>query len=62
VVQAVALVAGGASITVQTNLIGLSLDILLLLALSSHRSRTYALRARKAPKRISGRPGDAAAF
>ena len=61
-VQAVALVAGGASITFQTNLIGLSLDILLLLALSSHRARTYALRARTAPKRISGRPGDTAAL
>lgn len=62
VVQAVALLAGGPSITVQTNLIGLSLDILLLLALSSHRARIYALRSRHAPKRSSGRPGDAAAF
>ena len=62
VVQAMALVAGGPGITVQTNLIGLSLDILLLLALSSHRARIYALRPRKAPKRISGRPGDAAAL
>jgi hypothetical protein len=62
VVQALALVAGGADITVRTNLVGLSLDILLLLALSSHRARTYALRPRTTPKRISGRPGDAAAF
>jgi hypothetical protein len=62
VVQATAVVAGGPGITVQTNLIGLSLDILLLLALSSHRARVYALRAHTAPKRIAGRPGDAAAF
>jgi len=62
VVQAVALVAGGPGITVQTNLIGLSLDILLLLALSSHRARIYALRPRTAPKRISGRPGATAAL
>jgi len=56
-VQAAALVAGGPSITVRTNLIGLSLDILLLLALSSHRARTFALRPRTAPRRVPGRPG-----
>jgi hypothetical protein len=58
--QAVTLASGGASITLSTTLTGLSLDVLLLLALSSDRARVYARRAHKTRKRISGRPGDLA--
>ena len=53
---------GGPGITLQTNLPGLTLDILLILALSSRRSRVYARRDRKEPKRISARPGGRAAI
>lgn len=53
---------GGPDITLQSNLPGLALDILLLLALSSKRSRDYALRPRKEPKRDSSRPGGQAPF
>ncbi|WP_394771117.1 LssY C-terminal domain-containing protein [Lacisediminihabitans sp.] len=60
--QAVSLATGGPGITLQTTLPGLSLDVLLILALSSERALVYARRDRKAPKRISGRPGDVAAF
>ena len=42
--------------------LALSVDILLILALSSERALTYARRTRKVPKRISGRPGDSAAI
>jgi hypothetical protein len=59
--QAVTLAAGGASLTLRTTLTGLSLDVLLLLALSSDRARRYARRVHKTTKRIAGRPGDAAA-
>jgi len=62
ILQAVTLVEGGPRITFATNLTGLSLDVLLILALSSERARVYAKRIRKRPKRISGRAGDTAAF
>lgn len=62
ILQAVSLAAGGPAITLNTNLAGLALDILLVIALSSDRARIYARRRRKDPKRISGRPGDVAAF
>ena len=55
--QAVDVFHGGPDITLQSNLPGLTLDILLLLALSSKRSRDYALRPSKEPKRDSSRPG-----
>ena len=55
--QAVDVFHGGPDITLKSNLPGLTLDILLLLALSSKRSRDYALRPRKEPKRDSSRPG-----
>jgi hypothetical protein len=58
--QAGAVLAGGPGITLQTNLPGLALDILLLLALSSERSLVYARRPRKVPKRIAARPGSVA--
>ena len=51
------MLAGGPGITLQTNLPGLALDILLLLALSSERALVYARRERKVPKRIAARPG-----
>ena len=60
--QALDVFNGGPDITLQSNLPGLALDILLLLALSSKRSRDYALRPRKEPKRYSGRPGGRAAY
>ncbi|XAS65676.1 LssY C-terminal domain-containing protein [Micrococcaceae bacterium Sec5.8] len=40
--QAAAVLNGGPRVTFETNLVGLSLDILLIIALSSQRSRTYA--------------------
>jgi hypothetical protein len=46
----------------QSNLPGLTLDILLLLALSSKRSRDYAPSPSKEPKRDSNRPGGRALF
>jgi hypothetical protein len=55
--QAANVVQGGPGITLQTNLPGLAVDILLLLALSSERALVYARRERKAPKRIAARPG-----
>ncbi|MGZ4659971.1 MAG: LssY C-terminal domain-containing protein, partial [Arthrobacter sp.] len=55
--QALDVVRGGPDFTLQTNLPGVTLDILLILALSSERSRIYARRSRKEPKRISARPG-----
>ncbi|MDF9752834.1 LssY C-terminal domain-containing protein [Arthrobacter sp. ES3-54] len=60
--QAVDVFHGGPDITLQSNLPGLTLDILLLLALSSKRSRDYALRPGKEPKRDSSRPGGRAPF
>jgi hypothetical protein len=53
---------GGPDITLQSNLPGLTLDILLLLALSSKRSRAYALRPHKEPKPDPSRPGGRAPF
>jgi hypothetical protein len=55
--QAIDVVNGGPDFTLQANLPGLTLDILLILALSSERSRIYARRDRKEPKRIAARPG-----
>ena len=53
VAQAVSLASGGANITLHTTLTGLSLDVLLLLALSSDRARRYARRIHKVKKRVS---------
>lgn len=61
-IQAVDVFRGGPDITLRSNLPGLTLDILLLLALSSKRSRDYALRPRKEPKRDSSRPGGRVPF
>ncbi len=61
-IQAVDVFRGGPDITLQSNLPGLALDVLLLLALSSKRSRDYALRLNKEPKRDSSRPGGGAPF
>lgn len=41
-IQAASALSGGPGIDFETNLLGLSLDILLIIALSSERSRTYA--------------------
>jgi hypothetical protein len=60
--QAVSVATGGPEITLRTNLVGVCLDVLLMMALSSDRARIWARRSRKAPKRISGRPGNSAAF
>ncbi|WP_051533185.1 LssY C-terminal domain-containing protein [Arthrobacter sp. 9MFCol3.1] len=61
-IQAIDVFNGGPDITLASNLPGLTLDILLLLALSSKRSRDYALRPRKENKRDSSRPGGRAPF
>jgi hypothetical protein len=53
--QAFDVARGGPDITLQSNLPGLALDILLLLALSSKKSRDYALRPRKEPATASAR-------
>lgn len=58
--QAADVARGGPGITLQTNLPGVALDILLILALSSERAGVYARRPRKTPKRIAARPGGAA--
>ncbi len=60
--QVIDVARGGPGITLQSNLPGLTLDILLILALSSQRSRVYARRDRKEPKRIAARPGGRAAI
>ena len=60
--QAIDVLHGGPDITLAYNLPGLTLDILLLLALSSKRSRDFALRPRKASKRYSSRPGGRTPF
>ena len=60
--QVVSLESGGPAITIDTSLIPVALDILLLLALSSHSATTYARSKRKAPKRIAARPGGVAAY
>jgi hypothetical protein len=59
--QAAAQAAGETALTLATTLTGLSLDVLLLLALSSDRAREYARRSHKMRKRVSGRPGNVAA-
>jgi hypothetical protein len=56
-IQFLGVVAGGPGITLRNNLAGLSLDILLIIALSSERALIWARRERKVPKRIDGRPG-----
>jgi hypothetical protein len=53
--QAVSLASGEAPLTLETTLTGLSLDVLLLLALSSDRARRYARRRRTVNKRVSPR-------
>jgi len=60
--QAFDVLRGGPDITLAYNLPGLTLDILLILALSSKKSRDYALRPRKEPKRDSSRPGGQAPY
>ncbi|WP_248764162.1 LssY C-terminal domain-containing protein [Pseudarthrobacter sp. SSS035] len=60
--QAIDVLNGGSLATLEANLPGLTLDILLILALSSERARIYARRDRKEPKRDSTRPGGRAAF
>ncbi len=60
--QAISVATGGPEVTLKRNLVGVCLDVLLVMALSSDRARIYARRSRKAPKRISGRPGNVAAF
>ena len=47
ITQAVTGATGGASISWETNLLGLSIDVLILLALSSERSREYAYARRR---------------
>ena len=60
--QAVTVEAGGHRALAATDIPGVALDVLLVLALSSESALRYARRRRKVPKRISGLPGDAAAF
>ncbi len=62
VAQAIGFITGGTEVTLQADLPGLALDILLILALSSERALTWARRARKAPKRIASRTGGTAPF
>jgi len=62
IAQAIAVAADGVDVTLENNLAGLSLDILLIIALSSERALVYARRERKVPKRIASRPGGVAAF
>lgn len=52
---------GGAQ-SLTANLPSVALSVLVLLALSSSRAAIYSHRETKAPKRISGLPGDAAPF
>jgi hypothetical protein len=47
---------GSEAITLATSLPTVGLSIMVLLALSSHRARTYATRGRHTPKHIAGRP------
>jgi LssY C-terminus len=53
---------GSEAVTLATSLPTVGLSILVLLALSSHRAREYAARARHMPKRIAGRPYEQAAI
>ncbi|CAN5336544.1 hypothetical protein BH11ACT5_BH11ACT5_08280 [soil metagenome] len=52
----------GGTESLTANLPSVALSVLVLLALSSGRAAIYSHRVRKAPKRISGLPGDAAPF
>ena len=52
----------GGNESLTANLPSVALSVLVLLALSSSRAAIYSHRATKAPKRISGLPGDAAPF
>ena len=52
----------GGTESLTANLPSVALSVLVLLALSSGRAAIYSHRIRKAPKRISGLPGDAAPF
>ncbi len=52
----------GGTESLAANLPSVALSVLVLLALSSGRAAIYSHRATKAPKRISGLPGDAAPF
>ena len=49
IVQAADVLNGGPRVALETNLVGLSLDILLIIALSSQRSRTFARNHGRAP-------------
>ncbi len=53
---------GSEAVTLATSLPTVGLSIMVLLALSSHRARTYAERGRHVPKRIAGRPFEQAAI
>jgi hypothetical protein len=54
--------SGSDVVTLATGLPTVGLNILVLLALSSHRARAYAERGRHVPKRIAGRPYEQAAI
>jgi LssY C-terminus len=47
---------GSQAVTLATSLPTVGLNIMVLLALSSHRARQYATRGRHLPKRVAGRP------
>jgi len=53
---------GSEAVTLATSLPTVGLNIMVLLALSSHRAREYAARGRHVPKRIAGRPYEQAAI
>jgi hypothetical protein len=53
---------GSEAVTLATSLPTVGLNIMVLLALSSHRAREYAARGRHIPKRIAGRPHEQAAI
>jgi hypothetical protein len=53
---------GSEAVTLATSLPTVGLNIMVLLALSSHRARVYAERGRHVPKRIAGRPYEQAAI
>ena len=53
---------GSQVVSLTTNLLPVGTSILVLLALSSHRARDYAVRGRHQPKRVAGRAEERAAF
>ena len=53
---------GSQAVTLATSLPTVGLNIMVLLALSSHRAREYAARGRHVPKRLAGRPYEQAAI